>query len=76
MILNAKCGSIFEFATVIVQALAMYGLRSARLLFDVLQAAYDAHMERSQMRLAPIESRSWRGISRGGAHADCYQPWR
>jgi len=36
----------------------MCGRRSARLLFDELQRAYDIHMERAQMRLAPVKSRS------------------
>jgi hypothetical protein len=62
MILNAKRGSIFEIA--IVEAAAMCGRRSAHLLFDTLQGAYDLHMERVQMRLAADKSRSWRDIQR------------
>jgi hypothetical protein len=41
--------------------------RSARLLFDVLQGAYDSHMEQAQMRLAPVKPRSWRDIPRAGS---------
>jgi hypothetical protein len=63
MISNAKRGSIF----VIVEAVATRGRRSAHLLFDALQGAYDTHMERAQMRLAPVKPRSWRDIPRDGA---------
>jgi hypothetical protein len=50
MIPNAKRGSIFAFATVVVEVVAMCSRRSAHLLFDVLQGAYDSHMEQTQMR--------------------------
>jgi hypothetical protein len=63
MIPNPKRGSIFAFAAV-VEAAAMCNRRSARLLFDTLQGAYDIHMERTQMRLAPVKWRSWRDIPR------------
>jgi hypothetical protein len=66
MIPNAKRGSIFAFAIAVVQATAVYGRRSAHLLFDALQGAYDARMERAQMRLAPVKSRAWRDIPRAG----------
>jgi hypothetical protein len=56
---NAKRRSIFAFATVAVEAVAKYGRRNAHLLFDMLQGAYDTHMERAQMRLAPVKQRSW-----------------
>jgi hypothetical protein len=74
MIPNAKRGSIFAFATVVVEAVAMYGRRSAHLLFDVLQGAYHTHTERVQMRFAPIKPRSWRDIPRAGTHEQCYRP--
>jgi hypothetical protein len=60
MIPNAKRASIFAFATVVVKAVAMR-------LFDLLQGAYDSHMEQAQMRLAPVKPRSWRDIPRVGA---------
>jgi hypothetical protein len=71
MIPNAKRGSIFA-AIAVVEAAAMCGRRSAHLLFAALQGAYDIHMERAQMRLAPVKSRSWRDIPRAGAH-DSYR---
>jgi hypothetical protein len=72
MIPNAKHGSIF----VAIEAVAMCGRRSAHLLFDLLRGAYDTHMERAQMRLAPVKPRSWRDIPRGGAQKDCYRRGR
>jgi hypothetical protein len=71
MISNAKRGPIFA-AIAVVEAAAMCGRRSAYLLFDALQGAYDIHMERAQMRLAPVKSRSWRDIPRAGAQ-DSYR---
>jgi hypothetical protein len=59
-----------------VEAVAIYGRRSAHLLIDVLQVVYDAHMERAQMRLAPRKPRSSRNIPRAGGREDCYRPWR
>ena len=53
----------------------MCGRSNARLLFDALQRAYDIHMERAQMRLAPVKSRSWRDIPRAGAQ-DSYRRGR
>lgn len=73
---NAKRRSIFAFATVALEAVATYGRRSAHLVFDVLLRAYDIHMERAQMRLAPVKPRSWRDIPHAGVHANCYRPWR
>ena len=67
----AERGSMFAFATAAVEAAAMCGRRSAHLLFEALQGAYDGHLERAQMRLAPVKSRSWRDIPRAGAE-DCY----
>jgi len=60
---DAKRGSIFAFA---IGAAARCGRRSTRLLFDTLHGAYDAHLERVQMRLAPVKPRSWRDIPRAG----------
>jgi hypothetical protein len=73
MIPNARRGSIFAFATAGVEAAAMCGLQSAYLLLDALQGAYDTHMERAQMRLAPVRPRSWRDIRCAGAEKDCYR---
>jgi hypothetical protein len=42
--------SAVQFATVVVEAVAMCSRRSAHLQFDVLQGAYDSHMEQAQMR--------------------------
>jgi len=66
MVSNAKRGPLFATIAV-VEAAAMCGRRSAHLLFDALQDAYDIHTERAQMRLAPVKSRSWRDIPRAGA---------
>jgi hypothetical protein len=70
-----KHGFIFEVATVVVEAVAGWGHRSAHLMSDVLQGAYDTHMERVQMRLAPVKPRLWRDIPRAGAQKDCYPHW-
>jgi hypothetical protein len=43
-----------------METVAMFG----RLLVDVLQRAYNSHMEHAQMRLAPVKPRSWRDIPR------------
>jgi hypothetical protein len=56
---NAKLSWIFAFAIAVVEA-------AARLLSGALQGAYDTHMERAQMRLAPVKPRSWRDIPRAG----------
>jgi len=74
MIPNAKLGSIFA-AIAVVEEAAMCGRRSAHLLFDALQGAYDNHVERAQMRLAPVKSRSSRDIPRAGAQ-DSYHRQR
>jgi hypothetical protein len=52
---NAKRGSIFAFATVAVEAVATYGRRSAHLLFDVLQGAYDTRQWRKRSYIATTE---------------------
>jgi hypothetical protein len=64
--------SIFELATVAPQALVNYSRRRGAPVLDALQRAYDGHMERAQMRLAPAKSRSWRDIPRGGTHHHYY----
>jgi len=66
MIPNARRGTIFA-AIAVVEAAAACGRCSTHLLFDALQGAYDIHMERAQMRLAPVKSRLWRDIPRAGA---------
>jgi hypothetical protein len=50
------------FATVVIEAAVTHGRRGAHFLFEVLQNAYEAHMERAEMRLAPVKPRSWREI--------------
>jgi len=75
MIPNPKRGPIFAFAIAVVEETAMCGRRGAHLLFGALLGAYHVHMERSQMRLAPAKSRSWRDIPRAGAQ-DSYRSWR
>ena len=50
-----------------MRGLFFASIHSAHWLFDVLHGAYDNHMERAQMRLAPVKPRSWRGIARAGA---------
>jgi hypothetical protein len=68
MIPHSNRRSISEFATAAPQALVEYGRQGGSLVLDVFQRAYDTHMERAQMRLAPAKSRSWRDIPRAGAH--------
>jgi hypothetical protein len=68
MIANSNRRSIFELATAAPRAFVKYGRRRARLMLEALQGAYDSHLERAQMRLAPARSRSWRDIQRAGAH--------
>ncbi len=75
MVPNAKRGSIFAFATVLVEAVASFGRRTAHLLFNALHGAYHSHMEQAQMRLAP-KPRSWRDIPRAGAHEVSSRPKR
>jgi hypothetical protein len=74
MIPNAKRVSISALPIAVVEAAAMGGRRSAHLLFDALQGAYDIHMERAQMRLAPVKLRSWRDIPRAGAQGRHRRP--
>ena len=59
---NAKRGSIFAFAIAVAETAVTSGRRCANLLFDALERAHHTHMERSQMRLAPVNPRSWREI--------------
>jgi len=68
MIPHSNRRSIFERAAAAPQALVKYGRHSGRLVLEAVQRAYDSHMERAQMRLAPARSRSWRDIPRAGAH--------
>jgi hypothetical protein len=64
--------AIFKFATAAPQAFVKYGRHGGSLVLDALQHAYDTHMERAQMRLAPARSRSWRDIPRATPHHHCY----
>jgi hypothetical protein len=70
---NAKRGSIFAFAIAVAEATVTCGRRSANLLFDALEGAYHTHMERVQMRLAPVNPRSWREIPRAEVQKDRYR---
>jgi hypothetical protein len=72
MIAHSNRRSIFKFATAAPQAFVKYGRHGGNLVLDALQHAYDTHMERAQMRLAPAKSRSWRDISRATSHHDYY----
>jgi hypothetical protein len=47
------------------------GRRTGHLLVEAVQGAYNRHVERAQMRLAPLKLRSWSEIPRAGAHHDC-----
>jgi hypothetical protein len=67
---DAKHGSIPALATVVIKAVVNHGRRGAYFLFEVLQGAFDSHMERAQMRLAPVRSRSWREIQIGMRQSD------
>jgi hypothetical protein len=64
--------STFKFATAAPAAFVKYGRHAGSLALEALQRAYDTHMERSQMRLAPAKSRSWRDIPHARAHHDYY----
>jgi hypothetical protein len=72
MIAHSNRRRIFEFATASLRASVKYGRHGGSLVLGALQHAYDTHMERSQMRLAPARPRSWRDIPRAGAHHGCY----
>jgi hypothetical protein len=67
---DANRASIPAFATVVIKAVVTHGRRGARFLFEVLQGAYDSHMERAQMRFAPARPRSWREIQIGMRQSD------
>jgi hypothetical protein len=62
---DAKRGSITAFATFVIEFIVNHGRRGAHFLFEVLKGAYDTHMERAEMRLAPVKPRSWREIQMG-----------
>lgn len=64
---NSKRDPIF--ATVLT-AMGERSRRAGHLLVEAVQGAYDSHMERAQMRLAPPRLRSWREIQGVGAHHD------
>jgi hypothetical protein len=67
---DAKRGSIPAFATVVIEAVVTYGRRGAQFLFEALQGVFDTHMERAQMRLAPVKPRSWREIQMSMRQSD------
>lgn len=69
MIPHPNRPSTFEPATAVQKALVKIR-HGGRLALEALQRAYDAHLERSQMRLAPARPRSWREIPRAGACRD------
>lgn len=66
---HSKRGSILAtvFATV-----GRYRRHAGHLLVEALLGAYESHMERAQMRLAPVKFRSWCEIPRAGDHHDCW----
>lgn len=66
---NSKRGS--TLATVFA-AVGQRGRHAGHLLVEALLGAYDSHMERTQMRFAPIKFRSWCEIPRAGAHHDSW----
>jgi hypothetical protein len=68
MIPHSNHRSIFALATAAPQAFVKYGRHRGTLVLEALQRAYETHMERAQMRLAPAKSRSWHDIPRAGAH--------
>jgi hypothetical protein len=72
MIPHSERPSTFNFAIAARQALVKYSRRSGSLVLETLQHAYDTHVERAEMRLAPAKPRSWRDIPRAGAHHDYY----
>ncbi len=66
MMPNSKRGSMFASIFTAV------GRRAGHLLVEAVQGAYTRHVERAQMRLAPLKFRSWSEIPRAGAHHDCW----
>jgi hypothetical protein len=62
MIQDAQVSSMPALGTVVIEAVVTHGRRGAHFLLEVLQGAYDTHMERAQMRFAPVKPRSWREI--------------
>lgn len=72
MIPHSNRRPIFKFATTSLRAFVKYGRDGGSLVLKALQHAYDNHMERAQMRLAPARQRSWRDVPRAGSHHDCY----
>lgn len=54
---NIKRGSIASTG-VVVETM----VRGAHFLFEILQGAYNTHVERAEMRFAPVKPRSWREI--------------
>lgn len=67
MIPHSNRRSTFALAAAVPQAFVKNGRHRGRLVLEALQRAYDTHMERAQMRLAPEKTRSWRDIPRAGA---------
>jgi hypothetical protein len=67
---DAKRALIPALAAVVIKAVITHGRRGAHFLFEVLQGRYDSHMERAQMRFAPVRPRSWREIQIGIRQSD------
>lgn len=71
MIVNSKRGPIAaSILSSTLPTVTHYGRRAGHLLVEAVHYAYDSHMEKAQMRLAPARPRSWREIPRAGAHHD------
>jgi len=68
MIPDSNRRSMSELSAAAPQASVKYRRHRGRLVLEALRRAYDSHMERAQMRLAPAKARSWRDIPRAGAH--------
>lgn len=60
--------SLLGSATAAAQAFVEFVRQGGTVMLDILQGAYDSHLERAQMRLAPAKPRSWRDIPRAGSH--------
>jgi hypothetical protein len=56
----------------LLQTFAKYIQCCAELWLRALERAYDTHLERVQMRLAPLKSRSWRDVQRPGGSSNSY----
>lgn len=72
MIPHSDQRHIFNFATTSLRTFVKHSRHAGSLVLETLQHAYDTHMERAQMRLAPARPRSWREIPHAGSHHHFY----